>query len=793
LADTHDDELGSFFERPIKTVAYSWNVGATLFASFNPWQDFFENKRVINRITNYNLLRCKLHVKFVLNGNSFHYGRAIASYTPLHNFDSFTKDRGFFIQDIVAASQRPHIYLDPTQSQGGTLDLPFVWEYNALNIPTQDWRDMGEIIIHGMQPLAHANGANDGVTVSIFVWASDVVLSVPTSNHPGALVPQSGDYDDDEHMFDAQADEYGQGIISKPAAIIARAAGALASIPGIGMYAKATQLAASAVSSIAATFGYSRPIVLTDILNIKPTIIGNMANSNTADTSTKLTLDAKQELCIDTRTFGLDGTDEMTLKSIATRESWLTNFQWDLSQTAETQLFTTEVNPFIWAELNQGTFTEYHLPACAYAALPFKHWRGTMKYRFQIVCSAFHKGRLKVTYDPSYPLSNEYNTNYTRIIDISEERDFTVEIGWGQQWPFLEHRNMFSSGVIYRGSTPLGGAPGKFANGIISVYVVNELTVPNTLTNNNIAVNVFVTAGDDIEFANPDDDHLQDLTWFQPQWGEYTYEAQSGDVLLESDDSAPISQGVDESMAAPLSSSDNTLDVFFGDPIVSFRQCLKRYGYVNTLFTQVTGAIFTTYTLSDFPMYMGRAPGAVHFVTTPVGSTYNFAKMTLLNYVTPAFTCRRGGLRWKYVLTGAHNSSSTSIMTAVRKPSSPFTYSSTSTFSKLPTATNSEATFHEVDLLPSMWAGGTVTSTMQNPVVEVEVPFQDAVRFAMAKQANVTSTLIRTYFHDLIVRWTPSTTAYTSVTSYVSTGEDFSLGFFTGAPVAYFRVPVVPT
>jgi hypothetical protein len=116
VADSTDDSLQNFFSRPIKTQSYSWGTGTNLFEKFNPWQDYFENSRVINRISNYHLLRCKLHVKFVINGNGFHYGRAICSYTPLANADDFSKDRAFFQSDVVAASQRPHIYLDPTNS-----------------------------------------------------------------------------------------------------------------------------------------------------------------------------------------------------------------------------------------------------------------------------------------------------------------------------------------------------------------------------------------------------------------------------------------------------------------------------------------------------------------------------------------------------------------------------------------------------------------------------------------------------------------------------------------------------
>jgi hypothetical protein len=56
-ADASDATLENFFKRPIKTRSYTWNQGDILFENFNPWTDFFENPRVINRITNFNILR----------------------------------------------------------------------------------------------------------------------------------------------------------------------------------------------------------------------------------------------------------------------------------------------------------------------------------------------------------------------------------------------------------------------------------------------------------------------------------------------------------------------------------------------------------------------------------------------------------------------------------------------------------------------------------------------------------------------------------------------------------------
>lgn len=794
IADTDDADLGNFFSRPVKIQSYSWATGMNLFETFNPWQDFFENTRVLNRITNFNLLRCKLKVRIVLNGNGFHYGRAIASYIPLHNLDAFTKDRSFFIQDVVAASQRPHVYLDPTTSQGGTLTLPFFWYNNALRIPDQEWREMGDIIIHGMQNLKHANGATDQVIVSVFAWAEEVSLSIPTANEPGALSPQMG-----EVLTPQAKDEYGSGPISRPAGVVAKSAGALSNIPGIGVYARATQMAANAVSGIASMFGYSRPVELAEIQPYKPTLIGNMANTNVPDTSNKLTLDVKQELTVDPRVMGLGSTDEMTIKSIAQRESFLTQFGWAVADSAETLLWNTEVSPVLWNELT-GTNDELHMPACCFAALPFRRWRGTMKFRFQVVASSFHKGRLKITYDPSYPLTNEYNTNYTYIIDLAKERDFTVAVGWGHEKSLINHRNPLQDAIPYS-TTALGVDPGNNANGILSVYVVNDLTVPNSTANNDIEVNVFVSASDDFEVFDPDSRNIEDLVWFQPQMGEvFTPQmAEVGgqpmnqpDADLTKREDEPMKEEPSQTMAPMLSDQDHTSCVYYGDPVTSFRQCLKRYNYHSAVSSTGAITIPTMINLrnSNFPYYRGYAPGAVHETIIPAAATpYNYCKMTLLNYVTPAFTARRGGLRWKYFRTGG-NTEETSLMMVARDASSVSGYDQQQTLMITQGSGNQfDRVRQNAILIPHTWDGAYVTSTRHNPVVEAEIPYYANVRFSPAKQADMTSTsgIFRQY-HWMSTIWEAATADAAAIHCFVSVGEDFNLGFFTGAPVAW-RVP----
>lgn len=785
ICDNDDADLGNFFSRPLKIRTYNWGTGTTLFEKFNPWTDYFTNPRVINRISNFNLLRAKLHLKFIINGNGFHYGRVIASYIPYLRDDAFTVDRAFFIQDVIQASQRPHVYLDPTLSQGGDLVLPFFWDENAISIPEEGWSNMGEIIMHTMQTLKHANGANDSVTISVFAWAEEVSLAVPTSAEPGAIVPQA-------------EDEYGKGPISRPASILAKAAGALRTAPVIGPYARATEIAASATSAVATTFGFSRPAILDDVVPYRPTVMGNMANTNVPDSTTKLTTDCKQELTVDSRTAGLSGTDEMTINSIACRESYLTQFPWTVSAAPESNLFDIEVNPQVWDIVPTTTLEELHMPACAFATLPFGYWRGSMKYRFQIVSSAYHKGRLKIVYEPYAFGSNEYNTNYTYIVDIAEDKDFTVNIGWGSEHPWCRvvapgNGTAVDSLRFRDGGAIVTGPPGRRANGLLRVYVVNELTIPNSSINNDISINVFVSAGEDLCVANPTN-ILNTYSYFNepPIVAQAEDEMQASDADATDEPSKPLDQELDHTMLQRQDNATAYDHIFFGESIVSFRALLKRYNraFYSILTVVGTGNFLLTDTRRSFPPFKGYAPNALS--TVPLGQ-YNYSTMTLINYLTPAFCGWRGGLRYKVNMTT--NATFPSGATVTRLPATGLGVSQNVTLIDFYQPNAAQQALAGIGTVATA-AGATATNTGTIANLEFEIPYAIAKRFSPARKADTTSP-INFPFDDedtpfqiqSIMRLTDQRDEVALFDYHVAAAEDYSLFFFVGAPIMYYGVP----
>lgn len=507
LMDTDDATLENFFSRPLKIFETEWGTGTNLFTTINPWRQYFNNPRVVNRIANYNLMRCKLHIKIVINGNGFQYGRAIASYLPFAAFDTLTRDSGVIRADLVQTSQLPHVYLDPTTSTGGDMVLPYFDFKNNMDVVANSWNDMGDITLRSINSLKHANGASDKATISVFAWAEDMHMSVLTSVEPGTLGPQSGEEIDEANL---------KGMISGPATAVAKAAGALKIIPQIAPFAVATETGASMVAKIAKSLGYCRPPQTKDPEVFNPRPNSSLAVTTVPDAAHKLTVDDKQELSIDPRIAGLGAHDTLDIRSIASRESYLTTFSWAMGTAPETLLWNSRVDPVIWAE-DGATPTGYLFPACAMAALPFRYWTGSMKFRFQIVCSSFHKGRLKIVYDPVWLETNEYNTNYLEIIDIADKTDFTIEVGNGQTTSLLTHHKPGLDSVtqMYSNNSLRAKEEG---NGVVGVYVVNELTTPNSTANNDIEINVFVSMGEDFETFVPDD-HFQKFV-FKPQAGE---------------------------------------------------------------------------------------------------------------------------------------------------------------------------------------------------------------------------------------------------------------------------------
>jgi hypothetical protein len=476
--------------------------------------------------------------------------------------------------------------------------------------------------------------------------------------------------------------------------------------------------------------------------------------------SQKLSLDPKQEVTIDPRTVGLGNADEMAFKNLVSRESYLTTFTWYADTAPEVQLWNSLVTPVLF----DYNVDEIHMTPMCWVAQAFQYWRGTIKFRFQIVASAMHRGRLRVKYEPNTSVSmpgSEYNVAFSRIVDIGEESDFTIEVGWGQQSSYLPVNSI--------GARPFGAAPitalDGIVNGVIQVYPVTQLVSPST-SGQEITVNVFVSAGDDFEVMGPWDANIRSLTWMLPEV------VVPAPIIPESTNQPTQESSI--SIGLDVGNFDPHHMVYHGDPIVSWRQCLKRY-CLHSITSVGDGGIadarkLLTQSLAAFPNYRGSDPTGL--VATP-GARVNYSMMTYLNYVVPAYLGFRGGIRWK--LHWRQNTN-TDLLNVSRSP-----YISTYVFTESPSARD-EMDFWSANGVFDVTSGTMLTSGQYNPIAEFELPYYSNKRFYNARNGRINTAYEGDFF---------TTSLYTAgsgsleTMNYVSGSEDFSTFFFLNVPVCW--------
>lgn len=791
-----DAMLADFLKRPIQIAQTSWDVNSDVKMEIDPWSLYLNDPKVTQKIDNYNLLRCNIHIKVVINGNAFYYGDLLVSYVPTPDGDPYMA-----LDGLIYFTQRPNFILTPTKSQGGNIKIPFFQPYNWYSIPRREWEGAGTLRLDSFMPLRNANASTAPVTITVFAWAEDVTLAIPTNSTSGSLVPSSTE---------------NPSIISDTATAVAD--GLETMTPVLGGPATVASKVARGIGSVAKAFGFDR---------VNPqqveTVVANRFFSNTASTTlsehvSKLTIDPKQELSVSSSTVGIDEPDRLVIADQCKQEAMLFQFPITVSQVSGEQIAAIRVNPAlatITPSTTPGRAEKGRIinqtPLC-HASQPFTYWKGSITFRFRIMKSTFHKLRLKIVYDPNPGLSGssnpDLNTTYSRIIDCSTTEEFEQEVTWGQVKPYLKVPN-----VIYDTRNNAAGYPnlawhvgsdeGVTAttydtatdNGMLYVYILNELVTPNPTATGNPIVNVFVRS-DDMSF-NVCDTHVLRQAAFFPKPGDlYTPAATYVDPL------EPMESNTIDPMGGSVTSDDNL--TFFGQKPLSWRALFKRAYpleyHIDAASATVDGpAVASSFGyLNSFPAYPGYDPTGISTIALPTGinTPYNYGEATILNWVAPMFCAWRGSFRIKSISSfvaasgGQSNNEGATTQYAFHAFRSAPDIGRTDSHGLSITSTNIEQVGGLYN--SKMFQGAVITPGHQQPALEVEVPFLSNRRFNDPRQKQVNNgTPVDEggyifLFQRMISSFGSSSYAHNATSStlnYGSTGPDFSL---------FWRISTVP-
>jgi len=499
---TMTDSLASYLERPVLIEAMEWGMGVTLYNSYNILDLIFAASPIKDKLQYFANISFNIEISLEVAANPFLYGMLMANWVPYPKYDGLIRDRGIFFEDNVEASQRQKIFIDASTSTGGTMTIPFYWPANYFSLVKDSPEDFGYLSVRQLNPLMHVTGADQKVTVYIRARLIDVRMHTSSNKPVGALTSMS-----------LQADESPDDKLSSKATRLADLASSLT--PYLGGYAIATEKAARVSAAALRAMGLSHPRSKEMIHQFENRPIGNLTNFNVPTNTPTLALDEHNEVTVDPTISGMSE-DEMSFDYILKKETFIGTYDWDINDLEGTVLAFHRVHPMQW--MYSSTGPEVHMSTLAYLSRMFQYWTGSLVFRFQIVISAWHRGKLRILHEPAHAINSEpstWQTNVQSVIDITEDREFEITVSFAQAQEWLKVGDFdtllppFKTSV--EGSTYTSTDLIE-SNGVLMLSVMNRLVIPDDTVTAPAHINVFVRAGDDFQLAAPTETHLDSLT-----------------------------------------------------------------------------------------------------------------------------------------------------------------------------------------------------------------------------------------------------------------------------------------
>ncbi len=756
--------LEDFLSRPVEIGDFNLPLATNITLRFKVWDQFLSNPSVRAKIRNFAFLRGDLHVRVSISGTPFHYGRVMLSYQAYaDNNDCLQAHIGNLALQPV--NWRP-LYLCYLSQAPGTKTMgvnenepvemvipyigvkPMMRLYNTSAAvisdvtPLNDADLMGELHFVTLNQLQCAAATPSIVAVQIYAWMENVEVSCPTGTQL-AITTESGEFKDERKVGPVE------NVASSAASVLTK----LSYIPYLTPYAKASAMVATGIGRIAALMGWSYPSTINPISRVHPEPFSNGAQTIGVSSSKRITLDPRQELCVDGNVVAIQE-DDMSIANLCRKESYIYTFAWnddDLPLTGT--IFKSRVNPQLGAYWFDGVVEFFQPSALAFAVSPFVYWRGTIKFRFEIVVSAYHRGKLAFYFEPN--LSQQVlidadlsmNKQFMRVIDIQETQSVTFCVNWASPRMWLETCPPAGMDLNIQNFSTTSHAI-ENCNGYIGVTPFTKLQSPD---NSDVQVNVYVSSDDmhvnqytDLEFPTTRD--------ILTQSGEFDNNALSNLPVTCMD------------LNPSTATNDNICDLHFGEQPLSYRALLKRFNTTHRLSYGSSAGTFRTV--------------LAKFMTLPVpNGDFGAGPSTttsLFGYLRYAYLGWRGGIVkriFPYFTTNMDIMSTAKVQLEIAFANDP-----------------SYSIAEQTTPVHTTARGCTVYMTHTNAGVEAEIPFYTDNLYGYSFSSNQKGIV---NVGDYNPRWTrryevsfdiDGTTSNGYVYEDSAAGEDFAFLLFSGAP-----------
>jgi hypothetical protein len=349
--------------------------------------------------------------------------------------------------------------------------------------------------------------------------------------------------------------------------------------------------------------------------------------------------------------FGLSPTDDLLISNFVQRESYLNQFTWSHSAAVDTLICGFAVQPEMIVSSTPVSYAYRNAPPMAHIQQMFHYWRGDIIYRFRFICSKFHRGRARITWDPEGDIISNTQTSpvaFTQIVDISTNCDIEVRVPYMQAAAWQNCQTSLIT-PYYNGSSYTYSRQPTFDNGTLAVKVFTVQTSP--VSTADITVVVSVRGAENLEFNGP----KSVPSFLTPFAIQSTFMYEEPIEVIAGNNSNPTSE-------------DRFL-VNHGEAVTSLRTLLRRSSYVYSLplGTDTTSQYsYYTITLPRFPPTVGYDTNgwntAKGLVVTGTTFPFTYTRNTPYTFLQFCFVGRRGSSH--YHINAASTSQIASIIVA---------------------------------------------------------------------------------------------------------------------------------
>lgn len=752
-------DINKYLERPIIVDTFT-SLKAAISREIPLWFILSQTPSIRSKFENFAYFHGNIDVTIAVSGTQFHTGKLLVSYQPypLNNEAlAVLKQR----LTVDAVNYRPLMLNYLSQARGATiidvkdnqplkLSVPFIstkpmyrlFNTDATALQPFEWYDdflnAGSLFLYSINDFGSVSAAPSEVSVMVYANFTDVSLGTLTGT---------------EVILSTESmDERKTGPVEKFFSAAEEIASALVAVPIISNLARPSAMVMSGMSGISSYFGWSKPILSHDRVSMKPDGFCNGAVTIGTDTSKIIGVDPKRELTVDPIFFG-SSDDEMSLAYITNVPSYVNTFSWSpLDEAFLLPIFKYAVTPFLNTNYEILSRRYIQPSALSFSASPFSYWRGEIEFTFEFVCSAYHRGKYCVVYEPNISQSTligtdlNLNEHYMKIIDLQDAQTVSFCVKWASPRAWLEVPHLPGEDFYSAGNTAFPPSLEPYCNGFIYLVPINTLQSPDDSA---IEINTYVR-GKNMHYAVPNQEGIPD----------------DRTVLIT--ESLSMTEVTCQDLNPSTADTKNIHMQHFGEKILSFRSLLKRYQYNDSVITVGSSVPFLIATIPILPR------NNLEFGSLQVDAT----RKDLWSYLRYAYLGMRGSMRHRIKFARGGVQTPLSHVNVTLNPpvvsfSDQMTMSSSSNY------------------VGNTLSGGVTYMTYVNSAVEVDMPFYSSNLWVFSQPSDLVGTQ---QLNEMSVKWskdynvlidqheTIGVTDSTDVYLETATGEDFSFYHFTGAP-----------